>query len=339
MHFHLYTLTLSTENHVEPIYNFEGGGQYFPSEEAVISEANAYEPDTPEDEPVLIMRKLKIELTEDQALDLADLEWEDMEEEGKTWEDVLEEAKDNVVTNYGRRDIDIAEYLNVDELDLEVEELVVREIQRVNADSDFIMRKVMDLLGHKLGYNSSARKYQDAFVSENGRLSSNPSGPNGQDRRRVTIRIADHTHNPRNGHNDLNVVISNHDATEDHFDTATTHLRYNTEDIEEGEEDDFVEEIVEDILSYFKDDDMNGLDGREDAINKLRSDINRQLGQVSCPCIMKAVQTPEGYADVESRVAEMCIRYRIAPSAVLPQLESEFAEAEALDDDAVDDDA
>jgi hypothetical protein len=60
----------------------------------------------------------------------------------------------------------------------------------------------------------------------------------------VTIRIANHTHNPRNGANDLNVLIVNDDKTLNRFRFARTDLRY------DGSVD--VDEIVNDIINYWK---------------------------------------------------------------------------------------
>lgn len=58
-----------------------------------------------------------------------------------------------------------------------------------------------------------------------------------------TMRIADHTHNPRNGKCDINIVICNKNATQHRFITAKEDLIYN--------EDATVEEIMEDIMNFF----------------------------------------------------------------------------------------
>ena len=68
--------------------------------------------------------------------------------------------------------------------------------------------------------------------------------PEYEDYKRVNIRIADHTHNPNNGANDLNILICNKDATGNRFFNARTDLEY--------DEDSDVSDIVDDIVNYWK---------------------------------------------------------------------------------------
>ena len=93
-------------------------------------------------------------------------------------------------------------------------------------------------------------KYTDLYKDEDDNLTF--SSDNGLDMddikfieyEPITIRIADHTHNPRNGSNDLNVLIVNDDKTSNKFRFARTDLRY------DGDSD--IDEIVSDIINYWK---------------------------------------------------------------------------------------
>lgn len=124
-----------------------------------------------------------------------------------------------------------------------------REIETINKSSDILIDEVINLLDEHFG-RSRFTKYTKLYKKEDGELTF--ESDNGkefyeedyEEYEEVYVRIADHTHNPRNGYNDINVVIANDDKTKDRFFTAKTDLRYTS--------DDDAEQIVDDIINFFK---------------------------------------------------------------------------------------
>lgn len=170
---------------------------------------------------LLVNANFTLKMLADKIVD--DMGWEDLDEFDE--EDVDREVFEN--------------YL--DEESEDIEELSSYNLEATNASTEQIIQEVVELLNLKFEKNYISRrkfeKYTNLNVDEDGNLNFEE---NGED---VTIRIADHTHNPRNGKNDLTVVISNEDPTVRKF-YAHTDLLFN--------ENNSVEEIVSDILNFWK---------------------------------------------------------------------------------------
>jgi hypothetical protein len=152
---------------------------------------------------------------------------------------------DNYTFKYIEEGIkDIYNYVVDDEYE------TVREIPYENYSTDKIIELVIDKLNDYFGVRDRFSKYTTLYKDDEDNLTF--ESDNGLDYddleykeyEQVTIRIADHTHNPRNGFNDLNVLISNKDYTANKFFTASSDLRYN--------EDDDPDEIVDDIVNFWK---------------------------------------------------------------------------------------
>jgi len=122
--------------------------------------------------------------------------------------------------------------------------------ERVNKSSDDMIIDVIDGLDkHFNKKRNGFSKYTSLYKDSDGNLffdSDNGLDLDFVDYEKytpVTIRIGDHTHNPRNGRNDLNVLIVNDDKTKQRFFTARTDLKYNSDD---------VDDIINDIINYWK---------------------------------------------------------------------------------------
>ena len=144
-----------------------------------------------------------------------------------------QEFKSYFVHNY-----DWPDYLIFDRKDE-----IVKEIPPVNYQIDKLISDVID----RLNFNYQGviwSNYTDAFVDEDGNITDNSEDEKGNANKPVSIRISDYTLNPRNGRNFLNVLICNKNATASRFYTANTHLSF--------DENNTVDEIVEEILDYWK---------------------------------------------------------------------------------------
>lgn len=205
MNFYLYTLAMSSDDNFVYIHNKRS--IFFSSEREALEQSEDHDTDN---DTNLVIDTWKIELNKDQALDLAEMRYDDVEE-GESWDDVLKQAKEFIIENHRKRNINLVEYLDV--------------------KNKFNLIENRQVLGG------------------NEQLSGKNSLPSNQNK-------------------------------------------------------------------FF-----------------LRNEINRQLGSIYVPRVHQEIQTPEGYANIEHRIAEMCLRNRMTPREVIPQLESEFSEAENLEDD------
>ena len=140
---------------------------------------------------------------------------------------------------------DLYKYYEIDTED-------ILTIDSENKSTDDIINEVIDRLNDKFDRNwtNGFKKYTDLYKDEDGNLTFDFDNgldlddPNLIEYEMVTIRIANHTHNPRNGTNDLNVMVANNDKTSDKFFTARTDLNYNRNSD--------IDEIVNDIINYWK---------------------------------------------------------------------------------------
>ncbi len=135
-----------------------------------------------------------------------------------------------------------------------LEDDVLETIDDINKSTDNLLLEVQEKLNDKFGKtlhdNINFSKYTKLYLDEDNNLTFDIDNgldiddKNYKKHKEVSIRIADHTHNPRNGKNDLNVLIANKDATKKRFFTANTQLSYTSEDD--------ADDIVDDILNYWK---------------------------------------------------------------------------------------
>lgn len=154
----------------------------------------------------IIVDTYLLELTTEQILEMSGWTNEDLEHTS------LEEMFNDIDT------YEFEEFISYEDIE-PAESDVIASITRVNEESDKLIDLVKSELAKKLG-----RRFFRKYDQVNGK----------------TIRIADHTHNPRNGKCDLNVIIAEQDATRNRFFTAREDLVY--------DENSDVETIVNDIL-------------------------------------------------------------------------------------------
>lgn len=121
----------------------------------------------------------------------------------------------------------------------------VASISKSNAETDEMIDEVINKLNDHFGktWRDGFKKYTSLYINESGEITFDEYDSEDKPNEIVNIRIADHTHNPQNGRNDLNVLICDDDATGGRFYTANTHLKYDS--------DSDLDEIVDDILNYF----------------------------------------------------------------------------------------
>lgn len=148
----------------------------------------------------------EIEVSDEEVLEVTGYELEDLEAE-TTITSIFEDY-------YDLEDLEELAY------DLEpIDSFDIGYITKVNEDSNRLIDDVMLEIASRLG-----RKFFYKYDTINGK----------------SIRIADHTHNPRNGKCDLNVVIAEKDATANCFFYAKEDLIF--------DDSHTAEEIVDSIL-------------------------------------------------------------------------------------------
>lgn len=176
------------------------------------------------------IRKYSKDFTFEELLELNDTSQKEFIE----YEMEIEELCDNLFSD------EVFEYM----IEEEFEEEEIISIDEINSKSEEILEEVKDKLASKLGINYFS-KYQDIKIDEEGNMYSLNYNDNEKEFEFKTIRIANHTHNPSNGHNDLNVVIAEKNLTLNKYRGARTDLYF--------DHNDDVDDIVDDILSFFKD--------------------------------------------------------------------------------------
>ncbi len=139
-------------------------------------------------------------------------------------------------------DVGVEDYFTDD-----TEYYTVLEAQRDNTNTDQLIYDVQDALKWETGVDVG--KYTSFYVNRDGEMTTEPYDKENDelDNLYVSMRIADHTHNPSNGHNDLKVVIAdnNHTANKQFSNYAHTDLEYDN--------DATVDEIVSDIKDFWRD--------------------------------------------------------------------------------------
>lgn len=154
----------------------------------------------------IIIQTYEVELSQETILELTGNDVEELEY--ISIEDIATEIDAD----------DLMNYIDDEGIDA-VEESILGELDRLNEKSDELINDVMQELASRLN-RSHFKKYD--FI-------------NGK-----SIRIANHTHNPRNGKCDINVVIAEKDLTKNRFFTAVEDLTFDNNAT--------VDEIVEAIL-------------------------------------------------------------------------------------------
>jgi len=154
----------------------------------------------------IILQTYEVELSQETILELTGCDVEELEYI------TLEELATEIDAD------DLMNYIDDEGIDA-VDESILGEIDRLNEKSDKLIDEVMQELAFRLNKNYF-KKYD--FI-------------NGK-----SIRIANHTHNPRNGKCDINVVIAEKDLTRNRFFTAVEDLVFDNNAT--------VNEIVEAIL-------------------------------------------------------------------------------------------
>ncbi len=154
----------------------------------------------------IVLHTYEVELSQEVVLELTGYDVEELEYI------TLEELATEIDAD------DLMNYIDDEGIDA-VEESILGELDRLNEKSDELINDVMQELASRLN-RSHFKKYD--FI-------------NGK-----SIRIANHTHNPRNGKCDINVVIAEKDLTRNRFFTAVEDLVFDNNST--------VSEIVEAIL-------------------------------------------------------------------------------------------
>ena len=136
------------------------------------------------------------------------------------------------------------------------------ESEADNANTDDLIYDVQKDLGNR--FNTKIGKYSSVYVDKNGNITGDQYDENDNENREVSIRIADHTHNPRNGRPDVTIVIANKNATAGKFAGASTDLSF--------DEDSSSDEIADEIEQYIKDN--YSVDNIRFRINKASEEVN-----------------------------------------------------------------
>lgn len=120
---------------------------------------------------------------------------------------------------------------------------IVAEFNRKNKKSDDLIYEVIDILNDKLYKYAKFSKYTTIYKNPDTNEFVSKYDIEDSDIE-MKVRISNHTHNPKNGKNDLTVVIANDDETSNKYFTANTNLKYTS--------DDNASDIVDDIIDYLK---------------------------------------------------------------------------------------
>ena len=225
--FTFYTLTEHTDDSAEEIY-----GVWLAKEDA-IEEARGHRTNYPDIDTNIEISTYRFKIPYNEFIDI--LEYDKDEASDFELTDLIDEFKDLDWGNMG-------EYYESDSE-------IISNIEAQNKITNTIIDDVIYELNRRFKTKSFS-KYTNLYKDEKGNLTFEMD--NGLDMddesyieyESITIRIADHTHNPRNGANDLNVLIVNDDKTLNMFRFARTDLRY------DGSVS--VDEIVNDIINYWK---------------------------------------------------------------------------------------
>lgn len=210
-------------------------GVYKDKEEA-LSEAEHFDTIDKDTTTVIIVYEYRFNIPLNVMLDKLSYTVEDYEDEIISDDDLIDEYFDS-------------KYSDDDEY-YDIVNIYSRTIEPINMSSDILIDDVIKLLNNHFNVRNKFSKYTNLYKTPDGDLTlESDNGKDYDDEEYVkydyiTIRIADHTHNPRNGRNDINVVISNDDKTKNRFFTARTDLHYNS--------DDDANDIIYDILNYYK---------------------------------------------------------------------------------------
>jgi len=229
--FDIFKLQEETYNDTRQIY-----GSWLNKEDA-IEDLKIYDTNYPDDESYIILIKYHFKIPYNMVLKELDYDEDDIED--MTVEEIIEDFKDNVdwykLDNY--YDYDHEVLFNIDAQNKSTDDMIDNVIDKLN---DYFGRS------YKNGFSKYTNLYRDdndniTFDSDNGE---DYNSPNYIEYEPITIRIADHTHNPKNGLNDLNVLIVNDDKTKDKYLGARTDLKYDSVDD--------VDSIVDDIINFWK---------------------------------------------------------------------------------------
>lgn len=217
--FTIYVLLEHTDEDVERI------GVYLDKDEALEDSEDSVFPDN---DSIMILDIYKFDVPKNEFINFLDIDEEDFESDDL--EDLIDDFKDDV------------DWENLDEY-YNKKEKVLNQFESQNKPTDELVEEVIYYLNNKFRTNRRRgfNKYTTLFVDNKGNLTFDDGNGEYEE---VKIRIANHTHNPQHGENDLNVVITNDDKTRRKFKTAKNDLKYDS-DYE-------VEEIADDILNFFK---------------------------------------------------------------------------------------
>lgn len=226
IYYNVYTLSEHTDDSASEIYGV------WDSRDGAISEAKSHFTNYEDENSDIHMdiRLLKIPI--DEILKYHDINKKEFIDD-----------KDFYIFSYIENNDIIMQYT----VDVETEHIL--HIPYDNKSTDDMIDEVIDKLNvhfHK-SWKNGFKKYTYLYKDNSGNLTFDSYDydydGNEIENEPIKIRIADHSHNPSHGQNDLNVLISNKDATDHRF-HGKTHLIYN--------ENDDVDDIVNDILNYWK---------------------------------------------------------------------------------------
>ena len=131
-----------------------------------------------------------------------------------------------------------------------------------NANTDDLIYDVQNQLSDR--FNTNIGKYSTVYIDKEGNITGEPYDENDNENREISIRIADHTHNPQRGKPDVGVVIANKNATSKRF--------YNAYEDLEFDESNTADEIANEIEQFIKDN--FSIDDIRFRIDKAASEVN-----------------------------------------------------------------
>jgi len=173
----------------------------------------------------------KNEITDDDVILLEAIDYEiDLSKLPNIFKN-YKEFEDYILLNFAYID-DFDEYEVVDNID-------AKDLKNINSGVQEHIYKVLNELSSKTGVTFD--KYTNLCI-ENGKILPLSKGSNRC--KEIKVRIADHTHNIKNGSPDLKVVITNYDPTRSKFKFSDTDLVFTTKDS--------VEKIVNEIIGFIQ---------------------------------------------------------------------------------------
>ncbi len=218
----MYTARADTETEIDVLYN----GNDF---EKALSKAEGYNEDSDREDLTVGVEAVRLKIPI--AAIKEEYDYDDEEYDGY----VAPFVEDNID--------DFVENTDYDRYETGRDMFDVYKSKENNANTDEIISDVQNELSLRSGIKIG--KYSDFYIDRYGKMTSDATDEYGNSNIGVSMRIADHTHNPRNGKSSLNVVIADDNKTKSRFIGAKEDLLFDSSNS--------VEYIVDEIEDFWRD--------------------------------------------------------------------------------------